>query len=356
MTKAFRLGGLLTGFILATSSALAEDIEVSGEPRTSWGAPDIQGVWVNTTLTSASRPPGLGNRLIYTEAEVAELEQARVDSVEASLQPTDIDAPAEHREPENVSTAAGVGDGAPYNEFWTDRGNTVMRVNGEPRTSIFTTPDGRPPARKPGAKPAPAPEPSEFIKLLGPGPSRGAPYDNPEARSSERCIVGFGRNAGPPMFANGWYNNNYQIVQTPAHVMIVTEMVHDARIVRLNSEHRTDNERPYFGDSIGWWEGDTLVVETTNIPYEQQYMGSWKDLKVTERFKRVADDRLYYGFTIEDPTMWDEPWGGEYEFSALDGKMYEYACHEGNYSLPGILRGARIEEAKAATAQAQSAR
>jgi hypothetical protein len=152
------------------------------------------------------------------------------------------------------------------------------------------------------------------------------------------------------MFANGFYNNSYQIVQSPDHVVIATEMVHDARIVRLNSKHRTDDVRPYFGDSIGWWDGDTLVVETTHIPQSQQFMGSWKDLKVTERFRRVADDRLYYGFTIEDPTLWDAPWGGEYEFAALNGKMYEYACHEGNYALQGILEGARVMEAREAAA------
>ena len=193
--------------------------------------------------------------------------------------------------------------------------------------------------------------------MLGPSPTpRGASFDNPESRATERCIISFGRNAGPPMFANGFYNNSYQIVQSPDHVVIATEMVHDARIVRLNSTHRTDGLRPYFGDSIGWWDGDTLVVETTNIPQSQQFMGSWKDLKVTERFKRVADDRLYYGFTIDDPTLWDAPWGGEYEFATLNGSMYEYACHEGNYAMHGILAGARIEEERAAAAAKAAAK
>jgi len=144
-------------------------------------------------------------------------------------------------------------------------------------------------------------------------------------------------------------------VQSPDAVMIMTEMVHDARIVRLNAKHRTDDVRPYFGDAIGWWEGDTLVVETTNIPASQQFMGSWKDLKVTERFRRVADDRLYYGFTVEDPSMWDAPWGGEYEFHALGAPLYEYACHEGNYALLGVLEGARVLEAKAAAEEAKKA-
>ena len=125
-------------------------------------------------------------------------------------------------------------------------------------------------------------------------------------------------------------------------VVIVVEMVHDARIVRLGSKHRTDGVRPYMGDSIGWWEGDTLVVETTHIPAAQQFMGSWKDLKVTERFTRVGKNRLYYGFQVEDPTVWEKPWGGEYEFSPMGNQvLYEYACHEGNYAMEGMRKGAR---------------
>jgi hypothetical protein len=272
-----------------------------------------------------------------------------VEEIEEGNAPTAADAPAEYVIPKDIKPEYLAGGGATggYNRFWIDPGNLVMRVNGEPRSSIITTPDGRPPARKAGAQTAQAEQPS-FYTLLGTSPTpRGQSFDNPESRATERCITSFGRNAGPPMFANGFYNNSYQIVQSPEHVAIVTEMVHDARIVRLNSKHRTDDVRPYFGDSIGWWEGDTLVVETTHIPQSQQFMGSWKDLKVTERFKRVAPDRLYYAFTIEDPTLWDKPWGGEYEFSALDGAMYEYACHEGNYAMPNILLGARLQEAKA---------
>jgi hypothetical protein len=117
------------------------------------------------------------------------------------------------------------------------------------------------------------------------------------------------------------------------------EMVHDVRIVPLNAKHRTDGLRPWAGDSIGWWDGDTLVVETTNFPQAQAFMGSWKNLKITERFTRTAQDRLRYRFTVSDPDSWSEPWSGEYEFSPLHGIIYEYACHEGNYSLPGILVG-----------------
>ena len=186
--------------------------------------------------------------------------------------------------------------------------------------------------------------------------ARFGSYDNPESRGvGERCIVGFGRNAGPPMFPNGWYNNNYLIVQGSAEVAIEVEMVHDVRHIALNAKHRTDDVRPWFGDSIGWYEGDTLVVETNHFPQAQAYNGAWKDLTVTERFTRVARDRIRYRFTVSDPTVWDHPWGGEYEMHPLKGQVFEYACHEGNYALPGILAGARAEERKAAAAAATKA-
>ena len=329
-------------------------------PRLAIGQPDLQGFWSNATLTSTSRPGGLGDRLAYTEEEVAKIEQARVDEVAATSKPTDVNASTEYRAPGpvNASEAAAGGAVGTYNGFWKDPGNAVMRVNGQPRTSIITTTTGRPPAAKAGSVAQQTSSQPAFFKLLGDSPiPRGAAFDNPESRGfGERCVISFGRNGGPPMFANGWYNNNYQIVQSPTSIMIVTEMNHDARIIRLNSKHRTDDVRPYFGDSIGWWEGDTLVVETTNIPQSQAFSGSWKNLKVTERFKRVADDRLYYKFTVEDPDTWDAPWGGEYEFHPLEmQRIYEYACHEGNYALHGIMSGARVQEAKAAEKAAATA-
>ncbi len=326
-------------------------------PRLAIGQPDLQGSWSNSTLTKMTRPAGLKSN-VYSEDEVRKLEQEMVQEIEEGQAPTAKDAPAAYVIPKNIKPEYLAGGGATggYNRFWLDPGNTVMRVNGEPRASLFTTPDGQAPARKAGATTAPAPAQPSFVKLLGPMPPRGTgQFDNPEGRGSERCIVSFGRNGGPPMFANGFYNNNYEIVQSPNAVIITTEMVHDARIVRLNEKHRTDGLRPYFGDSIGWFEGDTLVVETTNIPQSQQFMGSWKDLKVTERFKRVAPDRLYYGFTIEDASLWDKPWGGEYEFHPLGGPMYEYACHEGNYALHGVLAGGRADDAKKEKAAAEAA-
>jgi len=321
-------------------------------PRLKIGQPDLQGVWSNASLTPQSRPANQKDKAVLTEDEVAKLEGQVLVEIKEGNQRTDPNAPADFVAKTTVTrpefTAAGGAVGG-YNRGWLDPGNSVMRVNGQPRTSIYTTPTGAAPPRKAGAATATATQPA-FVALLGTSPiPRGAPFDNPESRGAgERCIISFGRNGGPPMLANGFYNNNYQIVQSPNAVLINVEMNHDSRIVRLNSKHRTDDVRPYFGDSIGWWEGDTLVVETTNIPQSQQFSGSWKDLKVTEKFKRVADDRLYYSFTVEDPTTWDAPWGGEYEFHPLEPqRLYEYACHEGNYALHGILSGARVQEARA---------
>jgi hypothetical protein len=322
-------------------------------PRTAWGAPDIMGVWSNASLTQPQRSAALKDKKAYTEEEVAKLEGDVQTEIDEGNAPTDPNAPADYVAPTTVKRAefqAAGGAVGGYNRGWLDPGNHVMRVNGEPRTSLYTTPTGTAPARKAGAV-TPAADVPAFVKLLGDSPTpKGGAFENPETRGAgERCIVSFGRNGGPPMFANGFYNNNYEFVQTPDHVVINVEMNHDPRIIRLNSKHRTDDVRPYFGDSIGWWEGDTLVVETTHIPQSQQFMGAWKDLKVTEKFKRVAEDRLYYSFTVEDPTLWDAPWGGEYEFHPLETqRLFEYACHEGNYALPGILSGARVEEAKAA--------
>jgi hypothetical protein len=318
-------------------------------------------VWSNASLTPQGRPAALKDKKAYTEEEVAKLEAQVQVEIEEGNQRTDPNAPADFVAKSSVTRpefqAAGGAVGG-YNRGWLDPGNHVMRVNGEARTSIYTTPTGQAPARKQGAASA-APQVPSFVSLLGPSPiARGGAFDNMESRGAgERCIISFGRNGGPPMLANGFYNNNYQISQSPNAIIINVEMNHDSRIVRLNSKHRTDDVRPYFGDSIGWFEGDTLVVETTHIPQSQQFSGSWKNLKVTERFKRVADDRLHYQFTVEDPDTWDAPWGGEYEFHPLEPqRLYEYACHEGNYALHGIMSGARVQEARAAEKAAAAAK
>lgn len=263
-------------------------------PRTALGQPALQGVWTNESATRLERRPELGERLAMTPEEAAEADKGSV------FRP-------------------------------------AMRVNGQPRTSFITNPsNGRVPPMKPGVEPDPR------YYTLKPGEKN---TDGPELQAvDDRCILPIGNNAGPVMLPLP-NNSNYQIVQTKGYTVILVEMIHDVRIVRMNSGHRTDGLRPYLGDSIGWWEGETLVVETANFPAEQMFRGSWINLKVTERFTRVREDRLLYRFTVEDPTKWDQPWGGEYEFRPAAGPIEEYACREGEVSLPAMLLAARRREA-----------
>jgi hypothetical protein len=313
-------------------------------PRNIYGQPDLEGTWTNATLTVLERPAQYGDRLVMTPEEVRKVEGENADLVAKGNAPTN---PSFTIKDLPVDCGRGfTGTNCGYNSGWVDPGETVMRVGGEPRTSfITTTKNGRVPPRKPGAA-SPAPN-----RTAGMGAN-----DNPENKSlGERCILSFGRSAGPPMLPL-LYNNNYQINQSKDEVTILVEMVHDVRHVRLNTkQHLPSNIRPWMGDSIGWYEGDTLVVETTNFPRGQQFQGAWENLKLTERFKRTGKDRILYQFTAEDPTVWETAWGGEYEFTPSKGVVYEYACHEGNYALEGILAGARAEEAAASQKTAAAA-
>ncbi|MDB5453839.1 MAG: hypothetical protein JWO33_2417 [Caulobacteraceae bacterium] len=311
-------------------------------PRNLFGQPDLEGTWTNATITPQTRPANYGARLVHTPEEVKQLEGRAAQTVVAGNQNTDPNAPA---------PTQGVDPGG-YNRGWLDPGSQVMRVHGEPRTSLLTTPDGLAPLNKQGQRVGQGGGRNVALGEAAPAAQIAAQaqrgqFDNPEQRPlGERCIVSFGRNGGPPMFGNGFYNNNYRFMQNRDEVTITVEMVHDVRHVRLGSrQHPPSNVRPWFGDSVGWYEGDSLVVETTNIPQRQAYMGAWRDLKVTERFTRVAKDRMLYQFTIDDPSVWANTWGGEYEFADLHGELHEYACHEGNYALEGILAGARADEA-----------
>ena len=315
-------------------------------PRNAMGQPDLSGYWSNASLTPLTRSRSITDKPSLTAAEAHKLESVFTKALEDSDKTTDPnESTADVQKKFGNSDllkirpdfAAAGGDVGGYNVAWIDPGTHIMEVNGEFRTSIVTTPDGQIPKRKEGAK--------------GGGMYRDV-YDSYENRSlGERCIIGFGRNAGPPMLANGYYNNDYYIIQSPDQVAIQVELVHDTRIIRLKGGHRTDGVRPYMGDSIGHYEGDTLVVETTNIPEGQAFAGSWKNLKVTEWLTRVSPTRVNYRFQVEDPDTWDKPWGGEYDFAPMKGIIYEYACHEGNYALPAILAGARRQEQEAAAAK-----
>jgi hypothetical protein len=322
--------GLLLATTLLAGQAAAESYK---PPRLADGRPDLQGDWTNASLTRLERNSAHGDTLVMTEARAAEIEAKNRDLIDLGNAPTRAGATVKDL-PADCSD--GRGTNCNYNAGWTDPGTAVMRVGGQPRNGFITsTADGRVPMR-PGVRAA-----SEGRPILPPGL---AINDNPETRSpGERCLVGFGGSSGPVM-QPVLYNNLYQIVQTPGAVAIVVEMVHDARIVRIGGQHPPADVRVWMGDSIGRWEGDTLVVETTNYHPQQVFRGASVNLRVTERFTRVGPDRLRYAFWVEDPTVFREAWGGEYEFARSPTPMYEYACHEGNYGLAGILAGAREEE------------
>jgi hypothetical protein len=256
---------------------------------------------------------------------------------------------------EVIAEAAGGGVGG-YNGFWLDPGLNVIRIDGVPRSSIIIDPaNGRVPALTDAGK--------KRLAEIGARARKFGEFDHPEMRPlSDRCLISFGSNAGPPMLPNYFYNNNYTIVQTKDHVMILSEMVHDARIIRIgDTKHPPANVRPWLGDSIGRWEGDTLVVETTNI-YPMQleqtsilwaYRGATENLKVTERFTRTGPDTILYRFTMDDPATFTAPFTGELPFNRIDEQVFEYACHEGNYAMSNILSGERSKEKRDAEAKKQ---
>ncbi len=326
-----------TAFLGPVSSVAAQSTSGSAGawvvPRTPDGRPDLQGNWSSATLTPLQRPRDQGPVLTWEEVEA--LEGTAAGFLERVSQPSDPDRVAPPVGGDGSVGAAGMVGG--YNGIYIDRGDKVAIVNGEPRSSLITHPaDGRLPARTTESRERGA-EARALRRQFG-------PYDHPEVRPvAERCLISFGSNAGPPMLPNGFYNNNYTIVQTPDHVLIMAEMVHDARIIRIGDGPRMpDHMRPWMGDSWGYWEGDVLVVETTNLHPLQRYSSA--EMKVTERFSRMTEDALLYEFMIDDPSTYVEPWGGQVPMTALDGHLYEYACHEGNYALSNILSGARYQE------------
>jgi hypothetical protein len=322
----------------AHAAATAKAPAVYKAPRTEFGQPDLQGTWTNATITPLERPDAYGSRLVLTAEEAGKLEQAEADFVEAGNQPTDpkkgiLDLPVNCR-PGFSGTNCG------YNNFWVDAGTKVVTINGEMRTSILTTPNGKIPPLTPQAQ-------KRRTERMAGSRGRGA-ADGPEVRSlGERCLMSFGSSAGPPMLPL-LYNNNYQIVQTPDTVMILVEMVHDVRIIRMGGTHSAVDLKRWMGDSIGHWEGDTLVIETINLNPQQSFRGTSDNAKVIERLTRVAPNQIRYQFSIDDPATFSQAWGGELNMNASAEPLYEYACHEGNYALPGILAGAREEESVAA--------
>jgi len=360
--------GLLVALAACAAPAFAQSHQGGyAVPRTPWGAPDIQGVWSNASVTDMQREPGFQS-LVLSPAEAAQVE--RHDYYNISTR--EEQKPSDTKDT-RLLDGRDLLSGGGYNSFWIDQGSKVARVKGTLRSSWVVDPeDGQIPYKDPrrrGGGPGGGgsssisqpldrytPQASKTnpgkLTLGGPiqvTPGRGGgegSYDNPETRpASERCLIGFG-SAGGPVMSNVIYNNRYQIVQSPTHVMILVEMVHDARIIPVypsadeaRRHHLPDMIKPWLGDSVGWYEGDALVVETKNPnPIQRGYITDKGVL--TERFSRWNNDQVTYEFRVEDTTLYSRPWKGEMALNRTE-RWFEYACHEGNYAMAGILGGAR---------------
>ena len=310
---------------IAVPSYLDAQVKNWTVPRAADGHPDLQGVWTNATITRMERLPEFNGKLDLSEDEAAKFEKK------------DHDEGQEKPGQEGV-TLGGIkfsGTNAGYNALFIDRGSELARVDGKKRSSlIIDPPDGKVPPRLDAAKKRPVFDFGNFDSV------KGRP-------ASERCLIGFGSTSGPPMMPV-LYNNNYQIVQTPDAIMILVEMVHDARIIRMNATHPAPDVRLWLGDSIGHWDGDTLVVDTTNFTNKTRFYGSSENLHTVERFRRVDQNTILYRVTIDDPMTWSKQWTMEFPFTATQGPIYEYACHEGNYAMEDILGGARKMESDGA--------
>jgi len=339
-TLASSEGGLaLTAEPRADEQAPAGITKTWTLPRTPDGKPDLQGTWTNATLTPLDRP-GENTPLVMAKDQVAKREQEFRERVERLAQDSDPNRPAPPKGGDGSTGAAGNVGG--YNNFWIDPGDRVAMINGDYRTSLITYPDN-------GKVPPQTPEARQRAQQRAAAIKGRAPYDHPELRPlAERCLMSFGSNAGPPMLPNYFYNNNYQIVQSKDAIMILVEMVHDVRVIRMGGERLPKHIRPWMGDSIGRWEGDTLVVETTNFHPQQQFRGASENLKVTEHFTRTGPETILYKFDVDAPTTFTAKWGGEVPFNRTDELIYEYACHEGNYALSNVLSGERNREKREA--------
>ena len=321
-----RLALLLCALLVATPAVAGP-----GEyrvPRTAHGAPDLEGVWTNTSVTMLQRPPNI-KALEPTDAEAAMMEAGFAKMVESLTSDAPIDP---------ATPAPPVAKDVDNSDF-IEMDMRLARIDGRRRSSWIVEPaDGRLPFTDAGRAAA-----REARRDKG--------YDGPEVRpNEERCLTSIGSSEGPPMM-NAAFNGHYRIVQTRDHVAIHAEMNNDVRIIRLTDHTRPHAAiRPWMGDSIGWWEGDTLVVETTNL-HPRSHIGALgggftysPEARLTERFTRKAKDLILYEFAVVDPVNLTRPWRAEMPMRTAKGPIYEYACHEGNYSLGNILGGARAEE------------
>ena len=352
--------GVLAVVCLAPIAAAQTD----GISRTPSGRPDLSGTYDARTLTPMQRPTELGETMSLTDEEAAAFgERAtaaldRRNNIVAAVN-TERSDPNRSAPPVGGDGSTGAsGNVGGYNTFWIDPGSGAFQIDGQWRTSILVDPpNGRYPPR---TEERIATDAAAAARSGGGGPRQNdgtaywleagldapGPFDDMEQRPfAERCLLGFGSTAGPPMLPV-LYNNQKRIVQAEDYVMILTEMNHDARIIRMNAEHDPPEIRKWLGDSIGHWEGDTLVVETTNFRDRPSFARGSRNMTVIERFRMESADKLVYRFTVDDPTVWTAPFTGEYVWSRSDNQVYEYACHEANYSFEGIMRGARLLEAE----------
>lgn len=337
MTTLLKHPAGLTSLLLCTgllsSSALAQDS----------ARPELTGVWSNSSLTNLTRRNGIDSLVVSPEVAQAIAARVPIGGIEGGFDEGDG--------VNNTPAVAGDDFGTrAYNNFWVDPGSNLALVMGEYRTSYIINPEN-------GQVPRLENPTTDFQRT-----NFGSRYvtgignaDGPEALPlSERCIISEGR-AGPAM-QSGLYNNTYQFVQTDDYVLILVEQIHDARIIPTfaSREEARDNRRPevlqqYMGDSVGWYEDGALIVETINVNPQQMQQSATAitaNGKVTEHFVRYSDSEIVYRFTVEDADLYRQPWTAELSFHAIDGQLYEYACHEGNYSMPGTLAGARRLEAE----------
>ena len=347
---------------------LAAPIATAQTPKTSDGHPDFNGLWTNASLTPLSRAKP-GGPLVVDKATATKIADGTSIAGVPANDP-EFNKNARYSDPNKGAPAKGGSDFGlkGYDSFWVTPGTELAVVKGEYRTSnIVDPPSGQLPYKNP----------AEVMKKAQAGFTRyltgNDPYEGPEATAiSERCLIGFGGTGGPGMLSV-LYNNNYQFVQTPDYLMVLVEMAHDARIIpifptadKAKASHKPNVIKPWLGDSVAWWEGDTLAVETINVKPLEAENGSFPisaKAKVTERFQRTGDKEIFYAFTVDDPDTYTQPWKAELSFYPSKA-LYEYACHEGNYGLHGILAGARnlerqkaeAEKAKAVTAPAKPAK
>jgi hypothetical protein len=278
-------------------------------PRTAWGDPDLQGIWTNTTTTPFERPKELGEKTVLTDEEQVALDKQTAARV-------------------SFDNAPRPGSPGGYNEFWVERGRLSKQTS-----LVVDPPDGRVPALTPEAQ-----KRTDARAQY----RRDHPADSWEDVSLfTRCLT----RGVPSGMTPGFYNHNYQIFQSPGYVAILLEMIHEVRIIPVDGRpHVGSSVQQWMGDSRGRWDGNTLIVETTNFSPKAEFRGTGANLRVVERFTRTAADTIDYRFTVEDPTTFTKPWTAVIPMTTLDGSIYEYACHEGNYGIYNILSGHRAEE------------